>query len=170
MYSFWSHSESNIRVHFFFLAVTPSLSGVPICHGERNQRGGLPQEEFPWDAWVHEKIQRPGNARRHTSSQVRQLVVTVIWYSGGWIGVACPRKVKMLSTTNPPVCIQISSSSSSSSPAIAVIISCFDIQLASPWSKAEPSERRQMNTRPELCRTQFEMDETRFCSFFFLSY
>lgn len=57
---------------FFFSAVAPSLSGIPICHSERKQRRGLPQEEFPWDARVHEKIQCPGNTRWHTWAQVRQ--------------------------------------------------------------------------------------------------
>ena len=53
-------------------------------------------------------------------------------------------------------------------PAIAVILSCFDIQPASPRSKAEYSEERQLECGSWLHRTQFEwMKQDLFFVFFF---
>lgn len=68
--NFLDLSSEGILFYFFFLAAAPSLSGIQICYSERKQCRGLRQEEFPRDARVHEKIQCPGNARWHTSSQV----------------------------------------------------------------------------------------------------
>lgn len=54
-------------------------------------------------------------------------------------------------------------------PAIAVILSCFDIQPASPRSKEEYSEERQLECGSWLRRTQFEWMKQDFFFFFLLS-
>lgn len=52
-------------------------------------------------------------------------------------------------------------------PAIAVILSCFDIQPASPRSKEEYSEERQLECGSWLRRTQFEWMKQDFFFFFY---
>lgn len=54
-------------------------------------------------------------------------------------------------TTSQSVCIQIPPTPPY--PAIAVILSCFNIQPASPRSKAEYSVKSQLEFRPLSCRT-----------------